>query len=266
MSEPGHPEGRPARSPPRSTRHQLVGRFRHRAWPGPSWSPASSLRRSGHGGGRHPGHPLGGQIIGTDRVPVHGGVGRPLAAPHRRHAVLRLRELQAARARRRHATSAGSRVELLAGMVPGGADQHDPGRQLHRRAVPRAARANWWTRSAASGTPVAIGVLVITLVGLVGLFIPCYLGIRLGARLRHHPRHRLHGADHPAGRSCRSSSPARFHWSNISGFHYRRSEDCRAPSSSWAGSSSSRGTASPWRRPPATSPNAGTRPGTPRSP
>ena len=32
------------------------------------------------------------------------------------------------------------------------------------------------------GSPVSMGVLVITFVGLIGLFIPCYLGIRLGAR------------------------------------------------------------------------------------
>src|SRR5271169_7008103 len=31
------------------------------------------------------------------------------------------------------------------------------------------------------GSPVTIGVLAITMVGLVGLFVPCYLGIRLGA-------------------------------------------------------------------------------------
>jgi amino acid transporter len=31
------------------------------------------------------------------------------------------------------------------------------------------------------GTPVSIGVLAITFVGLLALFVPCYLGIRLGA-------------------------------------------------------------------------------------
>src|SRR5580698_7629489 len=31
------------------------------------------------------------------------------------------------------------------------------------------------------GSPVSAGVLVITVVGLAGLFIPCYMGIRLGA-------------------------------------------------------------------------------------
>ena len=47
------------------------------------------------------------------------------------------------------------------------------------------------------GTPEGIGVLAITLIGLVVLFVPCYLGVRLGARLRHAPRLCLDGAAHP---------------------------------------------------------------------
>ena len=49
------------------------------------------------------------------------------------------------------------------------------------------------------GTPEGIGVLIITLVGLVVLFIPCYLGVRLGTGFATAPRDRLHGAAHPAG-------------------------------------------------------------------
>ena len=53
------------------------------------------------------------------------------------------------------------------------------------------------------GTPVSMGVLIITFVGLIGLFIPCYFGIKLGATVRHHSRRDVHGAadpvDHSAG-------------------------------------------------------------------
>ena len=96
-----------------------------------------------------------------------------------------------------------------------------------------------------------MGVLVITFVGLIGLFIPCYLGIRLGASFA-----TILGVDSmvpltlliilpifkpPAstGRTSRASTtpiPRR-----------------RGRSSSWPGSSSSRGTPSPWRRRRATS-------------
>ena len=31
------------------------------------------------------------------------------------------------------------------------------------------------------GSPVTIGVLAVTMIGLLALFVPCYLGIRLGA-------------------------------------------------------------------------------------
>ncbi len=104
--------------------------------------------------------------------------------PHRtgRHAVLRLRELRAARADDGEAHRGRVRLGLLARLVPRGAHQHVAGRRLHRRALPRAAgshvlaaRARWVRRS-----PWACSL--ITFVGLIGLFIPCYLGIRLGAR------------------------------------------------------------------------------------
>jgi amino acid transporter len=69
------------------------------------------------------------------------------------------------------------------------------------------------------GTPVSIGVLAITFFGLIGLFIPCYLGIRLGATfatilgiLAMVPLTLL--VILPVFK------PSSFHWSNISGFHY----------------------------------------------
>ena len=101
------------------------------------------------------------------------------------------------------------RLELLAGLVPGGADQHDPGRRLHRRAVPCAAgshvaRPARWSRHAGVHRRACSSRSS----GWSALFIPCYLGIRLGAELRHHPRRRLHGARSPCWSSCRCSSPA----------------------------------------------------------
>ncbi len=74
------------------------------------------------------------------------------------------------------------------------------------------------------GTPVSIGVLVITFVGLIGLFIPCYLGIRLGATFA-----TVLGVPPWCRSPCWSFlpvfKPSSFHWSNISGFHYARSRD-----------------------------------------
>ena len=65
-----------------------------------------------------------------------------------------------------------------------------------------------------------MGVLVITFVGLIGLFIPCYFGIRLGASFATILGVDLDGAADPADHPARSSSRRSFHWSNISGFHY----------------------------------------------
>lgn len=69
------------------------------------------------------------------------------------------------------------------------------------------------------GTPVSLGVLAITLIGLVGLFIPCYLGIRLGATFA-----TILGilAMVPLTLLVLLPvfKPSSFHWSNISGFHY----------------------------------------------
>ena len=69
------------------------------------------------------------------------------------------------------------------------------------------------------GTPVSMGVLVITFVGLIGLFIPCYLGIKLGATFA-----TVLGVTSMVPLTLLIIlpifKPSSFHWSNISGFHY----------------------------------------------
>jgi len=69
------------------------------------------------------------------------------------------------------------------------------------------------------GTPVSMGVLVITFVGLIGLFIPCYLGIKLGATFA-----TVLGVTSMVPLTLLIIlpvfKPSTFHWSNISGFHY----------------------------------------------
>ncbi len=111
------------------------------------------------------------------------------------------------------------RVELLAGMVPGGAHQHDAGGRLHRRALPRPAGTQLLDRSGTLGSPVSIGVLLITIVGLVVLFIPCYLGIRLGATFA-----TMLGITSMVPLTLLVFLPAfkprSFHWANVSGFHF----------------------------------------------
>ena len=69
------------------------------------------------------------------------------------------------------------------------------------------------------GTPVPFGVLIITLVGLLILFIPCYYGIRLGT-----------GFATVLGVTAMVPltllvllpifKPSTFHWSYVAGFHY----------------------------------------------
>ena len=115
------------------------------------------------------------------------------------------------------------------------------------------------------GTPVSMGVLVITFVGLIGLFIPCYLGIRLGATFA-----TVLGVTSMVPLTLLVILPdlQAQHLPLVEhlGLPLRRPRRARAPSSSWPGSSSSRGTPSPWRRRPVTSASAATRPVTPRSP
>jgi amino acid transporter len=69
------------------------------------------------------------------------------------------------------------------------------------------------------GTPVSIGVLAITFIGLLVLFIPCYLGIRLGATFA-----TILGIVAMVPLTLLVllplAKPSSFHWSNISGFHY----------------------------------------------
>src|SRR6202453_4604060 len=69
------------------------------------------------------------------------------------------------------------------------------------------------------GAPVSIGVLLITFIGLVGLFVPCYLGIRLGATFA-----TILGVVSMTPLTLMASlpifKPSSFHWHNISGFHY----------------------------------------------
>jgi amino acid transporter len=69
------------------------------------------------------------------------------------------------------------------------------------------------------GSPEGIGVLIITLVGLVGLFIPCYLGVRLGTGFA-----TLLGIVSMVPITLLVIlpvfKPSTFHWSNVSGFHF----------------------------------------------
>jgi amino acid transporter len=69
------------------------------------------------------------------------------------------------------------------------------------------------------GTPEGIGVLAITLLGLVILFIPCYLGIRLGTRFA-----TVLGVVSMLPLTLLIIlplfKPSSFHWSNVAGFHF----------------------------------------------
>ncbi len=69
------------------------------------------------------------------------------------------------------------------------------------------------------GAPEGIGVLAITLIGLVVLFIPCYLGIRLGTGFA-----TLLGVVSMVPLTLLvilpGFKPSSFHWSNVAGFHY----------------------------------------------
>ena len=200
---PGRPGGGHIAQPG----NQLAGRLRHRpgrGHPGHRHHRPSPSRPWG----RRPSRPSAVRDHRPGRVPVHGGAGRPVAAPHRRDAVLRLRELQAAGARRRPRHIGGvSGWSYWLGWFPVA-----PINMILAASyiavlfhVPLGGR--WWPLGGL-GTPEGIGVLVITLVGLVVLFIPCYLGIRLGAAFRHRPRASSPWCRSPCSSSCRCSSPA----------------------------------------------------------
>jgi amino acid transporter len=69
------------------------------------------------------------------------------------------------------------------------------------------------------GTPEGIGVLAITLIGLLVLFVPCYLGIRLGSRFA-----TILGVVSMVPITLLVIlplfKPSSFHWSNVAGFHF----------------------------------------------
>jgi amino acid transporter len=69
------------------------------------------------------------------------------------------------------------------------------------------------------GSPVSVGVMLITVVGLIALFVPCYLGIRLGATFA-----TILGVSSMVPLTLLiflpAFKPSSFHWSNISGFHF----------------------------------------------
>jgi amino acid transporter len=69
------------------------------------------------------------------------------------------------------------------------------------------------------GTPVNVGVLLITIVALLALYVPCYLGIKLGAGFA-----TFLGIVSMIPITLLVLlpvfKPSTFHWSNISGFHY----------------------------------------------
>jgi amino acid transporter len=69
------------------------------------------------------------------------------------------------------------------------------------------------------GTPVSIGVMLVTIGGLVVLFVPCYLGIRLGATFA-----TILGVTSMVPLTLLVFlpvfKPSSFHWANVSGFHF----------------------------------------------
>ena len=69
------------------------------------------------------------------------------------------------------------------------------------------------------GSPVSVSVLIITFVGLLILFVPCYLGIRLGTTFA-----TVLGVVAMVPLTLLIIlpvfKPSSFHWSNISGFHF----------------------------------------------
>ena len=114
-----------------------MGSLRHRVGRDHSGHRYRPGRRGGHGSGGHSGHRTRGGDR-ADRLLVHGRVGRPSPAPHRRHAFVRLRELPSCGEDDGQTHRRRLGVGLLAGLVPRGTDQHVVGRRVHRRALPRA--------------------------------------------------------------------------------------------------------------------------------
>jgi amino acid transporter len=69
------------------------------------------------------------------------------------------------------------------------------------------------------GSPIPVTVMIISLVGLAILYVPCYLGIRLGATFA-----TILGVVSMVPLTLLvflpAFKPSTFHWANISGFHY----------------------------------------------
>ncbi len=70
-----------------------------------------------------------------------------------------------------------------------------------------------------AGAPINVGVLVITIIALIALYVPCYLGIRLGAGFA-----TVLGITSMVPLTLLVLlpvfKPSSFHWSNVSGFHF----------------------------------------------
>jgi amino acid transporter len=69
------------------------------------------------------------------------------------------------------------------------------------------------------GTPINVGVLAITVVVLLAMYVPCYLGIRLGATFA-----TILGVVSMVPLTLLvilpAFKPSSFHWSNVAGFHF----------------------------------------------
>jgi amino acid transporter len=70
-----------------------------------------------------------------------------------------------------------------------------------------------------AGSPITVGVLIITIAGLAALYVPCYLGIKLGAGFA-----TVLGVVAMVPLTLLVIlpifKPSTFHWSNVSGFHF----------------------------------------------
>ena len=159
-------------------------------------------------------------------------------------------------------------VGVLARLVHGRPDQRLPRLALHRRPLRhrlrRRVRADQHEKF---GSVVPVDVFVVGVILLLVMFIPCWLGIRLGATfatvlgictimplvlLVMLPFFKPGSIDVRQPRRLRS--PPR-----------RSGPECSFGARSWAGRSSTRGRCSRWRRRPATSASAASRSGTRRS-
>ena len=107
--------------------------------------------------------------------------GRDLARAGGWASVLRLRDVQAARREVRDPCRWSLVVGLLARLVHGRADQRVSRGALHRRPLQHRLRGSFGPISSKFGAVVSVDVLVVAILLLLVMFIPCWLGIRLGA-------------------------------------------------------------------------------------